>query len=67
MRLFQVKFKGHYPVGKALFVSARSISEALEIANEQLKKSELRPVGIDAVREVNISEPGVVFFLSGDY
>ena len=61
MKIFKVKFKGVWPVGNCCIIAARNTKQARYIASKTLYTSEFK------VNEVDISEPCVIEYLSGDY
>lgn len=63
MKIFKVEFDPLYPVGCCLIIAAENMEQAEEIANRTiLHKTEMMDIS-----EVNISEPCVVEYMSGDY
>lgn len=61
MRVYSVDFVGMYPVGNCLIIKANDFQEAVTIAKETLFTSEY------TIKEVDLSESGVIIYLSGDY
>ena len=62
MKIYEIDFSPMYPVPSGLIVAAKSKKGALKIAQEVIKHT--KPIGI---KEVNINEPCVVFYESGNY
>ena len=62
MKIFEVDFKPMWPVPYGLIIAAKSEQEAILIAMETIKHST-----VDCIKEVDISEPTVIFYESGDY
>lgn len=64
MKIYSVEFEGLYPVGNCLIIAARSKEEAYNMA---LRKITWQGLYLENVKEIDISKPCVVKFLSGDY
>jgi hypothetical protein len=62
VRVFNVIFEGMWPVGECLVIAARDESEAAKIAGDTIKHT-----NEFVIKEVDISQPGVIVYLSGDY
>lgn len=62
MKIFKVDFDGMWPVPHGLIIAAENLKEASKIAKETVKHTEVREVN-----EVDISQPTVIFYESGDY
>jgi hypothetical protein len=63
MRLYTIDFKPVWPVPCGLVVLANNEEEALELARETVKHTEVR--GVLVVQELD--KPKVVFYESGEY
>lgn len=62
MKIFTVDFKPVWPVGCALIIAAEDITQAEEIAKQTIAHtSEF------SITEIDISEPKVVLYNSGEY
>ena len=62
MKLFEVEFKPMYPVPSGLIINANDKEEALKIAKETVKHTEIK-----GIKECDLSKPRVIFYESGDY
>ena len=62
MNIYEVDFEGMYPVGNTLIIAAKSRRQAMEMAKTTITHTEIR-----AIKQVNITKPRVVVYLSGDY
>jgi len=62
VRIYKVDFDPFYPVGHTLIIAAKSKRTARKIAEDVV-----RHTGIKSITEVDISEPCVIEYLSGDY
>lgn len=62
MRIYSVEFEGAYPVGNCLIIAAESITQAREIAAKTIAHTDTFEV-----TEVDVDEPKVIVYLSGDY
>jgi predicted O-methyltransferase YrrM len=63
MKIYIIDFDPKWPVPSGLVVLAESEEQALEIAKETVKHTDVR--GIVEVYEVD--KPGVIFYEDGDY
>ena len=61
-KIFDVNFESMYPVPSGLIVVANNKEEAMKIAKETVKHTE-----IENITELDVSESGVIFYESGDY
>jgi len=62
MKIFNAEFNGIYPVGNCCIIAAHNIDEARIIAlNTIIHTDEIE------ISEINIDEPKVIIYLSGDY
>ena len=66
IRFFEALFEGMYPVGSHCFIAAYTKEQALAIALETIthKQPEDDPI---TVEEIDVSEPGLISYDSGDY
>lgn len=62
MNIYEVDFEGMYPVGNTLIIAAESRREAMRIAEETIIHTK-----VGAIKQVNITKPCVVVYLSGDH
>jgi hypothetical protein len=62
MNLYEVQFKGLYPVENCLIIKAKDRREARKIASKTITHTEKFTLKI-----VDMSKSGVVVYLSGDY
>lgn len=63
MKLYTIDFDPMWPVPCGLVILAESEEQALELAREKVRHTEVR--GILKVQELD--QPKVVFYESGDY
>ncbi len=63
MRLYTIDFSPMWPVPCGLVILANNEEEALELARETVKHTEVR--GILTVQELD--KPRVIFYESGEY
>ena len=63
MKIYTIDFSPMWPVPSGLVILAENEEQALEIAKETVKHTEVR--GILEVHEID--EPKVIFYESGDY
>ena len=63
MKLYTIDFSPMWPVPSGLVILAESEEQALKIAKETVKHTEVR--GILKVEELD--KPKVIFYESGDY
>jgi hypothetical protein len=64
MKIFEVEFEPVYPIGCALIIAAETFEQARDMAYEQIEHRDKTPI---VVKEVDISQPKVIVYLSGDY
>ena len=64
MKIYSIEFEGVYPVGNCLIIAATSKEQAYNIA---ITKITWQSLNLEDVKEVDISKPCVVEFLSGEY
>lgn len=62
MKLFNVTFEGMYPVGNCLLLLAESEFLAVEMARSTITHTDKFDV-----KEVDMNEPKIVIYLSGEY
>lgn len=62
MKIFRCEFKPMWPVGNCLIIAAKDIEEASRIA----KKTVIHTHVISVI-EVDISQPKVIEYMSGEY
>lgn len=62
MRVYKVDFEPVYPVGNTLIIAALSKEQAMKIAEETVTHA-----SIDGIKEVDINNPCVIEYMSGDY
>ena len=62
MNLYEVDFKGMWPVGNCLILKAKDLKEAKKIASETITHTD-----VFTIKKVDMSKAGVVVYLSGDY
>ena len=62
LKIFRVEFKGVYPVGNCLLLSAENQEQAEEMARKTISHTDIM-----VVNELTINEPQVIEYLSGDY
>lgn len=62
MNLYEVDFDGLYPVGSCLIIKAKNIDKANEIAKQTITHTDKF-----TIKEVDMSQSGVVIYLNGDY
>lgn len=69
MKVFTcISFAGHWPVGTAAVVTARTADEAAALLNAALKqRGLLDDVKADALTPVNTTVPQATILLDGDY
>lgn len=63
LKIYEVEFKGMYPVGNCLIIAAINQQEAEKIAEETITHSSEFII----VKELKIKESQVIIYLSGDY
>ena len=62
-KIFQVDFKGYFPVGNCLIIAAKDIKQAEKLAIETLGNLKLK-----SIKEIIVDKvPKVIEFLDGDY
>jgi hypothetical protein len=61
-QIYEVEFKGMYPVGNCLFILADSIHEARRIATQTIQHT----TEFKIKRKV-MDQSGVIVYMSGDY
>ena len=62
MKIFKVEFEGVWPVGNCLIIAANTQQEAMGIAQKTMTHTnEIKVI------EVDINEPKVIVYLSGEY
>ncbi len=62
MKIYEVEFKGMWPVGNCLIIAANNDVECISIATDTITHT-----NDFKIKEVDISKPGVICYLSGDY
>ncbi len=62
MKFFDVDFKGVWPVPHGLIIAAESEEQARSIAEKKVTHTKVR-----YIREIDVTEPCVVFYASGEY
>jgi hypothetical protein len=62
MNLYEVNFKGVWPVGSCLIIKAKDLKEAKKIASKTITHTTEF-----SVSKVDMTKSGVVVYLSGDY
>ncbi len=62
MKIYRVLFEAMWPVPSGLIICAETIAEAHRIAEDTVAHTH-----VEGVEEVNIDEPGVIFYESGNY
>ena len=62
MRIYSVEFDPVWPVPNGLIIAAHGIDECEKIINETITH-----VTDYTIKEIDISEPCVIFYESGDY
>ena len=62
MNIYEVDFEGMYPVGNALIIAAKNRRQAMGMAQKTITHTKVREL-----KQVNITKPCVVVYLSGDY
>ena len=62
LKLYDVNFEGVYPVGNCLVIAAKDIYQAKEIASKTIAHTDTF-----IVNEIEVKEPKVIVYLSGDY
>jgi hypothetical protein len=60
MKLWEIDFEPLWPVGHCLIVLAETEEEALTYVSEPR-------ISIKSVKEIPMSKPGIVVYMSGDY
>jgi hypothetical protein len=66
MKIFNIDFKGHWPVPHGLVIAAYDEDQARKMAENLLAEDCLDPETME-ISEVFIEEPKIIFFESGDY
>ncbi len=62
MKIYEVQFKGVYPVGNCLIIAAKNHKKAFTMAQNTIAHTkEIK------VTEVDITKPTVIVYLNGDY
>lgn len=61
VKIWKVEFEGVYPVGNCLIICAPTLKEANKIALKTCYTDKFK------IKEVDISKPCVIEYLSGDY
>lgn len=62
LKLWEVDFEPVYPVGNCLLILAYDKQEAKRIASMTLTHT-----SVFTVKEIKMTEPGVVIYMNGDY
>jgi len=62
MKIYKVDFEPMYPVGGTLIIAANNMKEAVDITIKTITHTNEFKIS-----EVDISEPCVIEYLSGDY
>lgn len=62
LKLFDVFFKGAYPVGNCLVIAAYTLMEAEIIAGKTIQHTDEY-----IVEELKVEKPSVIVYLSGEY
>lgn len=65
MKIFNIDFKGHWPVPHGLIIAAYDEDQARKMAVDLLIEENLNP-DLE-ISEVFVEEPKIIFFESGDY
>lgn len=63
MKIYIIDFDPKWPVPSGLVVLAESEEQALEIAKETVKHTDVRGI----VEVYGVDKPGVIFYEDGDY
>ena len=62
MKIFSVEFDGMWPAGNCCIIAAHSLSDAQRITRNTIIHTDKI-----VVYEININNPKVIVYLSGDY
>ena len=62
IKLYEVHFEPIYPVGGCLVVKAYNIDGAKRIASNTIKHT-----SVFEIEEIDIDNPGVIIYMSGDH
>ena len=62
MKIYKVEFEPMYPVPCGLIIAAYTAQEASDIASKTVTHTKML-----TIKEVDITEPCVIFYESGDY
>jgi hypothetical protein len=66
MKIFNIDFRGHWPVPHGLIVAAYDEDQARKLAVDLLTEENLDPETME-ISEVFVEEPKIIFFESGQY
>ena len=66
LRIYNINFKGHWPVPNGLVLAAYDEDQAKKMATDLLEEENLDPETME-ISEVFIDEPTIIFFENGDY
>lgn len=67
MRIFNINFRGHWPVPHGLVIAANNEEQAKEMAVQVLEEEGLDPETMDVSEVIVADEPQIIFFESGNY
>jgi len=66
LRVYNISFRGHWPVPNGLVLAAYNEDQAKKMATDLLEEENLDPETID-IFEVILEEPTIIFFENGGY
>jgi hypothetical protein len=66
MKIFNIDFRGHWPVPHGLVIAAFDEDQARKLAIDLLIEENLDPETME-ISEVLVDEPKIIFFESGSY
>jgi hypothetical protein len=64
MKIYEVEFKGVYPTNHGLIIAAKNKSQAKRMAMTIITHRQDEPIKIN---EIELDEPKVLYYASGDY
>ncbi len=62
MKFFEADFQAEWPVPCGLIIAAENEEQAMEIAEKTVTHTNVR-----SIREIDVTEPRVMFYRSGNY
>lgn len=66
MKIFDITFRGHWPVPHGLVIAAYNEDQARQMAVDLLTEENLDPETME-ISEIFVEEPKIIFFESGSY